>query len=152
MSNFHLIDEMRHQLTGIAALLDKERAMRLAMHLLCSWLMSKLNGNDVDNNEDDDDDDTSTRIATSELRMALLSTGMMQATVDDALKSVDWKVSALCCRLFVSLFEFLFFFFSSYALARSQKHTLAVHKGVANSLKERIIEDIRQRAEQCQSE
>ena len=116
---------MRHQLTGIAALLDKERAMRLAMHLLCSWLMSKLNGNDVDNNEDDDDDDTSTRIATSELRMALLSTGMMQATVDDALKSVDWKVSALCCRLlsFVAFrfSSFCFFFLSSYAL----KNTLS---------------------------
>ena len=112
MSRFRIESALRRQLTDVAALLNEERAARLMAHIgdgsattttttvvacfdtLCLWVASKLSNND----DDYDVDATST---TNDLRAALLSMGVDQTAVYQAVNKLDWQV---CRRRFSFVF------------------------------------------------
>ena len=103
---------LREQLADVTALLNEERAARLMVHIgdgsatttttsttvvacfdtLCLWVASKLSNND--------DDDAATS-ATNDLRAALLSMGVDQTAVYQAVNKLDWQV---CRRRFSFVF------------------------------------------------
>ena len=108
---------LREQLADVTALLNEERAARLMVHIgdgsatttttttvvacfdtLCLWVASKLSNND----DDYDDAATST---TNDLRAALLSMGVDQTAVDQAVNKIDWQV---CRRRFSFVFGVFF--------------------------------------------
>ena len=115
MSNFRVNDEntLRHQLAGVAALLNEERVARLMLHIggdvmtttttttttnafdrLFTWLLTKLN-----NNDNDDDNNG----AANALHAALLATGVDRATVDGVVNNVNWQVCVARLRFSSSL-------------------------------------------------
>ena len=129
MSRFRIESALRRQLTDVAALLNEERAARLMAHIgdgsatttttsttvvacfdtLCLWVASKLS-----NNDDDYDDDATS--ATNDLRAALLSMGVDQTAVYQAVNKLDWQV---CRRRFSFVFGFFFCCSKTKQLTRS---------------------------------
>ena len=74
-----------------------------------SFLADKKNENNNDDDDANDDDNDGEKKATNEVRGLLLAAGVDEATVEQTVKELNWKVRGAQRRLFLLFLRFCLF-------------------------------------------